>query len=458
MSLLTSLQVGARGLAAASAAIAVTTTNVAGAGVEGYARRRVDLRSMDPVRQHGLWVGQGVALVGIHRAGDRLLAQRVASASGDAAYASGLESALSVAEAYVGMTGSTGLPESLDAWFDALGAAAADPSDVGLREEVLAATTRLADVVSTAASGLEATLDGYGEEVEQGLAGVNETLAELASLNAAIAESGGAADYLDRRDQLLGSLTESIGVDVELAADGQVTVYVGGHAVVSGSQSRTLSVETAADGSATVGLSFGSTTIDVTAAIGGATGAVLQASETVRGYLDTLDTFAFAFANAVNAQHAAGFDATGAAGGAVFTVASTTDGAAASLRIDPTLAADPDRLAFAGSATATAGDGDNLALLLALEDDTATLGGDTPHDWLSGLVTEVGNDVASAASASESATALLTDLQGALDGITAVNLDDEAVRLIEYQAAYSAASSVISTVDQMLQDLLDLKR
>lgn len=457
MSLLTSLHVGARGLAAASAGIAVTTANVGGAGVEGYARRRLEVRSLDPVRQHGLWVGQGVGLVGIHRAGDRLLAQRVASASGDAAYASGLESALSVAEAYVGVTGSAGLTESLDAWFDALGAAADDPGDAGLREEVLAATTRLADTVSTAATGLEATLDGYAAQVEEGLTGVNEALAELASLNASIAASGGAADYLDRRDEVLADLTESIGAEIELGVDGQVTVYVGGHAVVSGAEARELGVEVGADGTPRIGLSFGGTTVDVTDSIGGATGAVLQAGETVRGYLDTLDTFAWSFANAVNAQHAAGFDATGAAGGAMFTVSATSDGAAASFAIDPSLAADPDRLAFAGSATATAGDGDNLALLLAMESDTALFGGDTAHELLSALTTQVGNDVASAGSASEAASALLSDLQGALDGITSVNLDEEAIRLIEYQAAYSAASSVISTVDEMLQELLGMK-
>ena len=40
--------------------------------------------------------------------------------------------------------------------------------------------------------------------------------------------------------------------------------------------------------------------------------------------------------------------------------------------------------------------------------------------------------------------------------ISGVDLDNEAARLIEYQASYEAASKVISVTNQMLQTLMNI--
>lgn len=459
MSVLSSLRIGGRGLAAASAGILVTTQNVTNAGVSGYARRRLELVTLDPLQRNGLWVGQGVGLLGVHRAGDRLLAQQVSRATGESAYADALYGALNLVEAYFDESSATGVTEALDGWFDALGSAAADPSDPGLRQEVVSAAESLVSAVSTTAQGLEDTLEGLDLQLGDGLEEVNDALTELASLNAAIVASGGdAAEYLDRRDQLVDSLSSSIGAQVELAADGQVSVFIGGHAAVSGSEARTLTAATGASGETELHLAFGPSTIDVTGDLGGSLGGIVEARGATQGYLDTLDHFAYTFANAVNTQHALGWDASGNPGGAVFSVPAAEDGAAASWSVDAALAADPGLLAFAGAATAEAGDGANLDALFLMETDTTVFASETAHSVLSGLVSEVGSDVSMASAASEGASALLLDLKGALESVSGVNLDEEAIQLIEYQAAYSAASSVISAVDEMLQELINLGR
>jgi flagellar hook-associated protein 1 FlgK len=47
-------------------------------------------------------------------------------------------------------------------------------------------------------------------------------------------------------------------------------------------------------------------------------------------------------------------------------------------------------------------------------------------------------------------------LQGQHLAISGVNIDEEAVKMIEYQRAYQASAKVISTVNEMLQTLLNL--
>ena len=58
----------------------------------------------------------------------------------------------------------------------------------------------------------------------------------------------------------------------------------------------------------------------------------------------------------------------------------------------------------------------------------------------------------------ETQTAVTESLQTSYDKYTKVNKDDELINLTKYQAAYEANAKVITTLDQMLQTLLGMKR
>lgn len=457
MGVLTSLQIGSRGLSAASMGIDVTSQNVTNATTEGYSRRVLGQATADPLHRGGLWVGQGVALTGIRRMSDRLLGARLLQASGGNEYASSLESALKVTEAYFDESSSTGVVEAYDGFFDALTAASADPGDPSLRQASVSAASTFASVLSRTASGLEDTVSGLDSAIGSGLDTINDQLSQIASLNARIGATGGAnasADLLDQRDQLILEVSKATGATAELGADGDATVFLGGHAIVSGDAARTLSVEEDTNGVPQVYLSSDDAKLRVSDEVGGSLGGLVEARDRTQGYLDTLDDFAFTFANAVNTQSAAGYAADGTPGGNIFTVSGTVDGAASSLAVDATLLGDPDRLAFAGDPAAEAGDATNLVALQSLETDATMFATGTGHDVLSSLVTTVGADVAGAGDEVDSTAAVLSDLSSVRDAVSGVDTDEEAVKLIEYQAAYRAASSLISAANDMLQDLM----
>jgi flagellar hook-associated protein 1 FlgK len=42
--------------------------------------------------------------------------------------------------------------------------------------------------------------------------------------------------------------------------------------------------------------------------------------------------------------------------------------------------------------------------------------------------------------------------------VSGVNIDEEMVNLIRFQNAYQAAARLVSTADEMLQTILDMKR
>ena len=74
---------------------------------------------------------------------------------------------------------------------------------------------------------------------------------------------------------------------------------------------------------------------------------------------------------------------------------------------------------------------------------------DTPTQYLSGMVFQVGNDVSQAQSESDASSLMLQQLQDEQGSVEGVSTDEEASNLITYQRAYQAAAQVVSVVDEL---------
>lgn len=100
-------------------------------------------------------------------------------------------------------------------------------------------------------------------------------------------------------------------------------------------------------------------------------------------------------------------------------------------------------------------DNSNALLMAKVEDAKVFNGGTiTLNGALGGLTTQVGA-AARAAEYSLDAQQVITDqAQAARDGISGVNLDEEAANMLRLQQAYQAASQLISTADTMFQTIL----
>ncbi len=150
-------------------------------------------------------------------------------------------------------------------------------------------------------------------------------------------------------------------------------VLPGGTTLVSASLAATLTLQsnptnkghldvvfTPADGSAPVVIKQSD--------LGGQIGGLLSARDGVLGQASTdLDTLAFDFATKINGQNHAGYDLDGNPGGDVFSVGATSTNAAATITVDPAMAANPSLLAAAGSATSGPGDATNLAAMVSTQ-------------------------------------------------------------------------------------------
>ncbi len=117
--------------------------------------------------------------------------------------------------------------------------------------------------------------------------------------------------------------------------------------------------------------------------------------------------------------------------------------------VNPLLLSDP-RFFAAGQGGGPADGRNAVAMARFLDEPVAALGGETLNGFYENLVAST----AQASALESTMSSGLTDYQASLFNqraqISGVSLDEEAVLILEYQAAYQAAARIISTVDELL--------
>jgi flagellar hook-associated protein 1 FlgK len=109
----------------------------------------------------------------------------------------------------------------------------------------------------------------------------------------------------------------------------------------------------------------------------------------------------------------------------------------------------------------TGGSGDNgNALALGNLQTSKLLNGGTAslNEAYAQLVSDVGNQTRAAKTGADAQKVVLTNAQTAQQGVSGVNLDEEAGNLLKYQQAYQAASKVISTANTLFDSILSIMK
>lgn len=464
MSLFDTLTTARSGMQAAQIGISVTANNIANASTEGYSRQAVDLGSAGTLSTRGLLLGQGVTAGQVIRAFDAFTESRLAGERAGLSYASGLSTAYASMEALFEDGSETGLPALLSGFFDAFASLSSAPDDAAWREEALAAAGELAASFSSTAARLGEQIELADASIATEAALASDLAARVADLNRQIsaAEAGGgdANDLADERGRLIGELSEYVEVSVVEEGDGSVTLLVEGEALVQGGNARSL--VTAAD--PTTGLQRiylqgddGSRT-DLTDRVrSGSIGAAIELrDERVPELLADLDQLAYDLAVAANGVHSAGYGLDGTTGRDLFEAPTSVDGAALDMRLSADVEGDPDALAAATDPAGLPGDGSVAAAIADLASAALVGGGATPSEALAGLVARIGSEASGAYAEAEQRQLAVDGLQAQRDATSGVSMEEEAVNLIRFQDAYEASARVLSTIQEMLDTLLQL--
>jgi flagellar hook-associated protein 1 FlgK len=448
-----SLAVALSGLTADQGALEATSNNVANANTPGYSREIPVLEASDPVVLTPLTFGSGVTLQSIQSIRDPILESQIQQETQTQGQLSALVSALS--ETQTNFTASTGdIGTEISNFFNSVNQLSTSPSDLSLRQGVLTAAGNLAGAFNVAANNLTAQRSSLDQSVEQDIGQINQLTSQIAQLNGQIANLTNVGEttgtFVDQRTQLVDQLSSLVDVSV-IQSDNTLTLTTSsGTALVAGQQSFQLSSQLDSSGTQQVFAQGANITSTI---VSGQLGGVLQARDQQIPAIQTqLDTLASNFAGAVNSVQAAGFDLNGSAGGNLFNPppASGT-GAAASLSVAIT-----DPALIAASADGTSGSNGNAEALYALRSQ-GIINGQSPTDYYSNLVFNVGNASANANAEQSASGLVLQQLNDQRSSVSGVSLDEEAANVLRFQQAYAASAQVITTINTMMEDVINMK-
>jgi flagellar hook-associated protein 1 FlgK len=196
---------------------------------------------------------------------------------------------------------------------------------------------------------------------------------------------------------------------------------------------------------------------DITSTIdGGNLGGDLQARDQTLSTMSTqLDQFAYDFAEAVNNVQTAGSDLNGNAGTDFFKPPDTTSGDSTGAASDIAVALTSGSQIAAAASGGSTGDSSNLTAMLKLQSESI-INGSTPSDAFSNLTYEIGNTISQATSSATASGNIITQLKNQQSSVEGVSLDEESSNLLLYQRSYEAAAKVISTIDELMVNVLNM--
>ena len=434
----------------------VISHNVANSNTIGYSRQRVDL-----VSASGAGVGihsgssqslRGVEVAGITRSRDSFLESRSLEASASSAKLVASHDVLMSVEALIGEPSDHGIIAGLDAMWGAFDDLANFPDALPQREAAIQSAVTVTGRLNEIDRQLRQLHETTKESLQSDVARVNALTAEIATLNeaiSAVAADLSPNDLLDQRDLAASSLAQLVGARTRTLADGSMDVYLGNTTLVQGS--RTFAVEVAETTDATlsplgfqrVGLEVAGlvTVTDIAGKLGGKLDGLNGA---IPDSINSLNEVAQQLSTDVNTLHQAGDDLNGDPGGTFF------DGSdAGTITVSAGIQSDA-RLVAAASRAGGTRDGSNAADIANLR--SSTTGADATAVSFVATLGLTAQAVGQRASAESDAFQRVEEAR-----LTArsVNVEEEMVDLIEAQRSYEAAARVVSTIDQMLDTLVN---
>ena len=169
--------------------------------------------------------------------------------------------------------------------------------------------------------------------------------------------------------------------------------------------------------------------------------------------LSALDQLAYNVSTAVNTQNNAGTDLAGDNGNAgnIFYQPAQVAGSAAAMSVVMT---DTSHIAAAAQGKGT-GDNSNATAMANLATQSI-VNGQTPTNYYSSFVSELGSTIAEVQTENTAESASVTQLQTQADSLSAVNLNDEASSMQQFERCYQAASEVFTILNTVMASALNL--
>ena len=477
--IVSSLYVQAGALNAFGQAISVIQANVANASTPGYASQTQTLYALpeDVALGYPGGVMAGEVVSSRNQYAEQSVRDQQTALGGSTQNVNSLTNLQSLFD----VTGTSGISTALSSLYQSFSAWAQTPSDSNARQTVLTAASNVATAFQQTASGLTSLAVNANQQLQQTVSQVNTLVGQIQQLNTLAAGSNGNDAGLDAElNAAIENLSQYVPVTATKQPDGTYTVMLNGQTpLVSGTQQYDLTFSlyepdnpTYQNAPPLAQVTDGNGN-DITSDIGGGQlGALLNFRNTVlpsyigdANQAGSLNTLAQQFADTVNGILTSGNISDASPDGTVpavpgvplFTYDTTNaTNMAASLSVSSTIT--PDQLAAISPGPPEVSNGVPLALaqLENPQSSAEQFNGESYMEAFGDLASQAGNLLNQATEKQQVAQSALTQAQNLRQQESGVNLDEQAVSLVEYQRAYEANAEMLTVLNQLMQDTINI--
>ena len=473
-SIMSSLLMSAGAMQALDQALQVTQNNVANSSTPGYAKQTQTFiaQPFDP----GNGSSGGVLAGEVQSSRDEYAEQAVRQQTVTLGQADQNVNSLTALQSNFDVSGASGLPSALNTLFQAFSAWGQTPADTTAQQGVLDSANSVAQAFQQAATGLGQVTQQTNQQLQQTIDTVNHLVGQVAQYNSQIQNGDRNDAGLDAQVHCdLEQLSTYVSFTATPQADGTMTLLLNGQTpLLIGSQQYRISYNLQQPQDSSAPYPNGPPTAHIQASDGtditstittGQLGALLNIrNQVLPSYIGSayqagdLNTLAKDFATRVNGLLTSGTLADGVTPGVpLFTFDTTNDtNVAQTIAVSSTITT--DQLAANSTGPPAQANGVPLALsqLANPLDPADEVNGESYTAFYGTLAARVGtalSDATAQQSVSQSAVAQAQNLRQQASG---VDLNQEAMQLVEFQRAYEANARVITILDQLTEDLIQV--
>ncbi|MCD5325912.1 MULTISPECIES: flagellar hook-associated protein FlgK [Pontibacillus] len=510
------LEVAKRAMYAQQSALYTTGHNISNANTPGYSRQRVNFEQTAPYPPASRnrpeipgQVGSGVEAGTIERVRESFLDAQYRGENTKAGYWSTKAEALQKMEEIMNEPSENGLSKTMDQFWQSLQDLSTNPKDEGARSVVRQRGTAVAETFNYLSDSLQGIQTDFKNQIDITAKDISSIAKQIKDINDQIGdvEPHGYLpnDLYDKRDQLVDELSELVDIKVSTVetsdssleiAEGKYTIEIIGASepLVDGKNNsyRELDVVYAsdgADGEDADGPVTKLAMIDpkskddaVTSSLSGASLDALGSGK-LKGLMESygykaegaeqgiypdmlteLDKLAAGFADSFNSIHKSGLSLNEMNGvededydGNFFTKSAETEGYAGSMAVASGIKNDLFNIAAeADGNDPTLGGGEN-AIKLGEASDSIVIDGKTTsfNSYYEGMIGEMAVESQEARRLEGNSETLKQSVEERRQSVSGVSLDEEMSNIIKYQHAYNAAARNLTTIDEMLDKIIN---
>lgn len=413
--LLSTLNTAKSGMNVSQVAIQTTSHNISNINTPGYSRQRVNQSASSPYSMPGKnsnfgagQIGTGAQIDDVTRIRNSFYDYQYRSESHQYGSTSVKYEYFKNIEGIFNEPSDTAISSSLNSFFNSWSELSKDPQSSGVKSVVIENGKYLSNSINSAFKRLESLEEGLDKQSEYIMDEVNSMLSQLDKLekNIKIIQGSGKSpnDFLDQRDQLLDNLSFKLNInDKDVKATLKKAYYANGKVTLDDLTKSGVKISGELEGT-------------------------LSMKQEINKYKDGLKQLANTITSNVN----------DAAGQEIF---KAKDGELIS--INPEMLQEPEKI----NVTA------DIALkVYELKSEKVNINGKdmTINTFYNSMIQNLGQSSAAVIRDESNQSKLLENIDSSRSSVSGVSLDEEMISLVQLQHTYSANAKVMSTIDSLL--------